>query len=351
MKAQARTGPAGRQPSPKILGRLIDTSTRRRRLREAEGGTQQGHNEQYSRDNEVAPPARPVFSEQRDGECACRRGHEADDDQDRHRHIGRADGFSGASIPLARRRHRREFPTARETETMWAYDQSTSTLTHNGKFRGTGYSGAGRTLAEGRNNGAMDTATATGSVSRGRWRIGAPRTSQGLGPLVMNLEPVGHDAHGRSLFRIHGKNAANNASQLTIRPPRFAPGRPFVVSAAVASLVGTAAGVAVVPSSPDATTIAGLPGSLAAAAGTRAVNGVAVVDAAGTGSAAATADLVIGIAVCDAVAAAAAGDLVSLVGVADASPTTGRIGGVLVIHARMPSAAWLVTKGAIVAVG
>jgi len=96
---------------------------------------------------------------------------------------------------------------------MWTYDQSTGDLFHDGKFVGTGYSGAGRTLASGRNNPDMEASVAAGPIPRGRWEIGKPRRSASLGPVVMNLAPVGHTAHGRSLFRIHGNTAANDASR------------------------------------------------------------------------------------------------------------------------------------------
>lgn len=95
---------------------------------------------------------------------------------------------------------------------MWTYDQSTGDLSHNGGFVGTGYSGAGRTPAQGRNNGALEGEAARGPIPRGRWHIGSPRDGGRLGPFVMNLDPVGHDAHGRSLFRIHGNNQADDAS-------------------------------------------------------------------------------------------------------------------------------------------
>lgn len=95
---------------------------------------------------------------------------------------------------------------------MWTYDQSTGDLSHDGVFIGTGYSGAGRTLAEGRNNGAMEAVAAKGPIPRGRWKIGRPRDGGALGPFVMNLDPVGHNAHSRSLFRIHGNNKADDAS-------------------------------------------------------------------------------------------------------------------------------------------
>ncbi len=95
---------------------------------------------------------------------------------------------------------------------MWKYSQSTGTLFKNGQPITTGYSGYGMTLREGRNNPAMETVVARGPIPRGMWRIGAPYDSQKVGPYSLVLEPVKHDAHGRSAFRIHGNNKANNAS-------------------------------------------------------------------------------------------------------------------------------------------
>jgi hypothetical protein len=90
----------------------------------------------------------------------------------------------------------------------WAYRQRDGELLHNGEFVGTGYSGRG----EGRNNPDMEAVPNVGPIPRGRYRIGGARFSQSLGPIVMDLEPVAHDAHGRSLFRIHGDNANHDAS-------------------------------------------------------------------------------------------------------------------------------------------
>lgn len=95
---------------------------------------------------------------------------------------------------------------------MWSYDQSCGDLRHNGRFFGTGYSGAGRTLAEGRNNPAMEGVQAKGPIPLGRWKIGPVYDHPHLGPVCMNLEPIGHDARGRSAFRIHGNNQADDAS-------------------------------------------------------------------------------------------------------------------------------------------
>lgn len=95
---------------------------------------------------------------------------------------------------------------------MWTYQQSTGVMSRDGVREGVGYSGAGRTATEGRNNPAMEAVQAKGPIPRGRWQIGAPYDHPHLGPLTMNLAPVDHDAHGRSAFRIHGDNAADDAS-------------------------------------------------------------------------------------------------------------------------------------------
>lgn len=94
----------------------------------------------------------------------------------------------------------------------WRYDQSSGDLEHNGEFVGTGYSGAGRLLHEGRNNPAMEHLREKGPIPAGKWSIGAARTSAKTGPVCMDLTPVDHNAHGRSAFQIHGNNKADNAS-------------------------------------------------------------------------------------------------------------------------------------------
>jgi hypothetical protein len=88
----------------------------------------------------------------------------------------------------------------------WTYDQSTGDLNHDGVYEGRGYSGVGAGL----NNGAMEAKDDVGPIPRGSWKIGPPHKGEHTGPTTMNLDPVGHDAHGRSLFRIHGDNKLNN---------------------------------------------------------------------------------------------------------------------------------------------
>lgn len=75
-------------------------------------------------------------------------------------------------------------------------------------FEGEGYSGHG----EGRNNPEMETVHDLGPIPRGLWRIGDPVNHPRMGPLTFPLIPIGHDAHGRTGFFIHGNNAANDAS-------------------------------------------------------------------------------------------------------------------------------------------
>ena len=96
---------------------------------------------------------------------------------------------------------------------MWTYHQQTGDLEHNGQFVGTGYSGAGHVAADGRNNPDMQGDPDKGPIPRGSWIIGKPRWDNQCGPLTMDLTPAeGTDALGRSLFRIHGNNTADDAS-------------------------------------------------------------------------------------------------------------------------------------------
>lgn len=91
---------------------------------------------------------------------------------------------------------------------MWTYRQSDGELIHDGAFEGTGYSGAG----EARNDPGMEGVPDVGPIPRGLYSIGPERVSPRLGPIVMNLDPLGHDALGRTDFRIHGDNARHDAS-------------------------------------------------------------------------------------------------------------------------------------------
>jgi hypothetical protein len=99
------------------------------------------------------------------------------------------------------------------TAMPWTYSQSTGQLRHNGRLIATGYSGAGHNAASGRNNPALQGVRDVGPIPQGLYAIGRPYRHARLGPHVMNLDPVGHDALGRTDFRIHGNNPTNDASQ------------------------------------------------------------------------------------------------------------------------------------------
>ncbi|QJC55795.1 Protein RhsD [Polaromonas vacuolata] len=96
----------------------------------------------------------------------------------------------------------------------WVYSQSTGQTTHvdsngNSANVGTGYAGT----SNGRNNPAMQNVSNVGPLPRGTYDIGAGHYSSNTGPNTMNLTPKpGTDTLGRDLFRIHGNNAANDAS-------------------------------------------------------------------------------------------------------------------------------------------
>lgn len=92
---------------------------------------------------------------------------------------------------------------------MWTYSQSTGELNHNGTFVAEGYSGTGK----GRNSTREQATQNLGPIPQGKYLIGKARVSTHTGPITMDLSPL-HDTNtfGRSLFRIHGNNAENDAS-------------------------------------------------------------------------------------------------------------------------------------------
>lgn len=98
----------------------------------------------------------------------------------------------------------------------WSWDQVQGVLYLDGARMAVGYSGRGA----GRNNPALEREKGVGPIPAGSWRIHKPRNSARTGPHVMGLSPVGHDAHGRSAFQIHGDNAAGDASSGCIVLPR-----------------------------------------------------------------------------------------------------------------------------------
>jgi hypothetical protein len=105
---------------------------------------------------------------------------------------------------------------------MWKYAITEHVMSSaDGSVRFNGYSGAGRSLDEGRNNPEMTDVVDRGPITVGRYTIGPAHLSEHTGPLTMNLDPLpGQDTFGRSLFRIHGNNQANDASHgCIILPP------------------------------------------------------------------------------------------------------------------------------------
>lgn len=92
---------------------------------------------------------------------------------------------------------------------MWKYSQSTGRLSLNGDFEGSGYSGHGAGL----NDPYSEQVHNVGPIPRGMWKIERWDAHHAdKGPVVGVLEPVWHDAHGRSGFLIHGDNSAMDHS-------------------------------------------------------------------------------------------------------------------------------------------
>lgn len=92
---------------------------------------------------------------------------------------------------------------------MHLYAQSTGRLSRGGGFEGSGYSGHGAGL----NDPDSEAIANVGPIPRGKWRIVRwDEHHADKGPIVAVLEPVGHDAHGRSAFLIHGDNSLGNHS-------------------------------------------------------------------------------------------------------------------------------------------
>ena len=93
----------------------------------------------------------------------------------------------------------------------WVYSQATHTLRHNGKIISTkAYSGYGSY----KNKPSMQGIANKGPIPRGMYTIQSPRHGNHTGPYTLPLVPKGHNALGRTLFRIHGDKISNpgNAS-------------------------------------------------------------------------------------------------------------------------------------------
>jgi hypothetical protein len=87
----------------------------------------------------------------------------------------------------------------------WKWDQSAGVLSRGDTVVSRGYSG----FARGKNNPIMQAAVGVGPIPAGRWRITERYDSANVGPYALKLEPVGHNALGRSAFRIHGDSVAS----------------------------------------------------------------------------------------------------------------------------------------------
>lgn len=100
----------------------------------------------------------------------------------------------------------------------WIYSQSTGELTHNGAIVGTGYSGLGKA----KNDPNLEHMASSGPIPKGKYSIGKPHRSSRTGPHVLALTPIGHKAHGRTAFQIHGDSTRNpgTASSGCIIMPR-----------------------------------------------------------------------------------------------------------------------------------
>ena len=89
---------------------------------------------------------------------------------------------------------------------MLIYSQSSGNLwADDGALIARGYSGYGG----GKNYPEQEAVKNIGPIPRGEWVITGVYDSKKIGPLAIKLEPSGHEARGRTYFRIHGDSAAH----------------------------------------------------------------------------------------------------------------------------------------------
>jgi len=98
----------------------------------------------------------------------------------------------------------------------WVYVQSTGAFYDpDGNLLENGHAGHHEKDASNnfiyRNQPDKETVKNRGPIPRGQWKIGGYTSNKG--PLTITLTPVGHNAHGRTDFRIHGNNSTNTASE------------------------------------------------------------------------------------------------------------------------------------------
>ena len=96
---------------------------------------------------------------------------------------------------------------------MWTYHQKTGHLYLHGKLVATGYSGAHGAI----NDPDQEEVADKGPIPRGHYKIGTmiPHYVANNGKTFVNamrVEPMGHKAHGRAGFLIHGDNAKGDHS-------------------------------------------------------------------------------------------------------------------------------------------
>lgn len=92
---------------------------------------------------------------------------------------------------------------------MIQYQQLSGGIWLGSKYLGAGYSGNGIGL----NQPSHEADANVGPIPAGFWKIERWDDHHGdKGPIVAVLSPVGHNAHGRSAFLIHGDNSLGNHS-------------------------------------------------------------------------------------------------------------------------------------------
>lgn len=113
----------------------------------------------------------------------------------------------------------------------WEYHQRSGILTSPNGQEYQGYSG----YPPHRNAPAAEAVHNEGPIPRGTWAINLTPTNE-KGPLTLRLTPIGHNAHGRSGFLIHGDSTAHPGAGSTgcIVVPRTA--REAIIHSGVSTL-------------------------------------------------------------------------------------------------------------------
>lgn len=101
------------------------------------------------------------------------------------------------------------------------FDTSRLGIFANGALLGQVYSGHG----DGLNNWHMENVPDIGPIPKGLYAVSDAFDSPLKGPTVFRLTPIGHDAHGRTAFEMHGDNkflnhTASNGCIIAARPIR-----------------------------------------------------------------------------------------------------------------------------------